>query len=209
LPGELEKERAIGDIKLGFEKNKPRVVAPGSSVVEDGAVTVTAPGKELDPSAVAVNQARTGYYNAMAKKASEMGLGKTQSTAFIQNLQYMIDSGIASDPADAFKKWKTQAGRSPSAAAMQILPSLLRDPHYRGADGRQRAIADSKSLVDAFTEDPDTEDVGNATSGAQTGRTPSKSYTVNGRSFTDADIEYTARQRGLTVGEVKRRLGVR
>lgn len=88
-------------------------------------------------------------------------LDKPQSTALTRNVEFMIDSGIARTPKEAFEALHTKAERSPTQFVEQMVPTLLRggDYRYRGKDGRKNAVDDARSILESI-RNSDAFDVG-------------------------------------------------
>ena len=200
LPIEEQKKRTDAGIDIDAAMRKPRTLAPGASEVVGGEVRVTAPQKDLDPSQVSVNQAHAAYYNAMAKKAREMGLNDTQSTALISNVNFLVRSGIAADPKEAFDRLRTGMAKPEDSQVLDVTKMLLKDRRYRGPTGLQDAAKDARGMVQSMRGDDDSE------LGAPAAR--SRNYILGGKAFNDVDLEFTAQKHGLTVEQVKRRLGI-
>ncbi len=199
-PGKLETKRGESGIAIDEAFAKPRTLGPGSSEVVDGEITLTAPQKELDPSQQAEHRARAGYYSAMAKKAADLGVDKT---ALISNVDYLVRTGIASDPAVAFEKLRTGMGKPESAQIESLTKTLLRDTvRYRGEEGRQRAVQDARSMVEAMRSGGEDDDAAFA-------RGFSKVRPPSSGSPSAEDIAYTAKKHGIPESEVRRRLGIK
>lgn len=210
-PGDLETARQKGDIDVDVARRKPRTLAPGASEIVDGNITTTAPGRELDPSQQRLNTARTSYYESMAAKAAKLGLDKPQQTALIQNVQYLVDAGIATDNKDAWTKLRTSMEKSDNTVITSFANTLMRDPSYRGIEGRKRAIADARGMAQALSAVDDEVD-DEASPGSPASARPvakPKQHSAGGKTFTDADLAFTAKKYGVSVDEVKRQLGVK
>jgi hypothetical protein len=80
--------------------------------------------------------------------ARQYGLDKNASTALTTNIQFLVDNGIAKNPAEAFEKLHTRMDRSPEETMRNMVLGLLRsgDPRYRGKDGRQNALDDARTV---------------------------------------------------------------
>lgn len=81
-------------------------------------------------------------------------LDKPQSTALTRNVEFMIESGIAKTPKEAFDALHTKAERSPTQFIEQTALNLLKsgEYRYRGKDGRQNAVSDARELLGKIRE---------------------------------------------------------
>lgn len=77
-------------------------------------------------------------------------LDKRESNTFIRTMDYLVQTGIAKDPADAFAKWNTGKSKSPESTLQQMVLALLRsgDRRYLGNDGKKNAIQDARDLTE-------------------------------------------------------------
>ncbi len=144
-PGEMESTRQKADIDVRTAERKPRTLAPGSSEVVDGEIRITAPQKEMDPAQQSMYEAHASYYRAMASKASQLGVDKT---ALISNIEFLVKSGVASDPTEAYEKLRTGMSKPEDSQIQDLTKTLLRDTaRYRGDEGRQSAVRDATGMV--------------------------------------------------------------
>ncbi len=227
-PGELDTARARaqieGDARVETARRSPRTLAPGASEVVDGQITTTAPEKELSPAQQDALRAKTRKDTAEAD-AIERGLrsgGGRDMPADMQKVRDMVESGFATDLADAYKKIGSSRAKPDDAVVMGLVNTMLQSGRYRGPDANERAVADAVGTVrrirDALTNDEEAGiNAGFNKSHPMGPRGPSaspalpqggRSYSAGGATFTDADIAFTAKKHGMTPERVKQILGV-
>lgn len=73
--------------------------------------------------------------------------GETSTTALMRNVEYLVSSGVASNPTEAFNRLRTVPEKAEGDAIMGVLGTLMRDPRYRGRDGAARATSDATAIV--------------------------------------------------------------
>lgn len=136
--------------------------------------------------------------------------GADAATALERNINFLIKNKIANDPSDAFGKLRTAMEKPEEDAILSMAGTLMRGPGYAGKDGWNRAL---KTATDMVREAKGANVTGGGPGGTGTPGAPQpgkgRSYTVRGKSFTDADIDATAKKYGITPDEVKQRLGIR
>ena len=124
--------------------------------------------------------------------------GVSPDTSLMKNAAWMVKNGIAKDEADAHNKLRTAMGKSDEDAILSLVGSLMRGTSYFGKNGYEKAVRDATAMVQSVRGPQ-----------GQNQRAGVGSYSVRGKTFTDADIEYTARQNNMTPDQVKQRLGIR
>lgn len=73
--------------------------------------------------------------------------GDSAGTALIRNVDFLVKSGIAKSPEEAFSKLKTSNEKPESDAILGIAAVLMRDPRYRGKGGVARVKEDAMGIV--------------------------------------------------------------
>ena len=142
----------------------------------------------------------------LARIRSERGANAT--TALERNVEFLVENKIASDPLDAFNKLRTSMEKPEEDAILSVASMLMRGPGYAGRDGWNRATRDATAMVRSVKgQKPDDGDTGAGRPGG-TGGGP-KSYTVRGKTFTETDIDATAKKYGMSPEQVKQQLGIR
>lgn len=160
------------------------------------------------------NLATEGIQRQLVDVREKFGAGA--DTAMIKNIGFMIDNDIAKDATDAYGKLRTALEKPEEDAILSVAGNLMKSPGYTGKKGFEKAMNDATRMVQTVKRGkpeapaPDTGTPGapapvSGASGAAGGRT----YSAGGKTFTDADIESTARRYGITPDQVKQRLGVR
>lgn len=136
--------------------------------------------------------------------------GTDAATALERNINFLVNNKIANDPSDAFGKLRTAMEKPEEDAILSMAGTLMRGPGYAGKDGWNRAL---KTATDMVRSAKGANVTGGGPGGTGTPGAPQpgngRSYTVRGKSFTDADVDATAKKYGITPDEVKQRLGIR
>ncbi len=153
------------------------------------------------------NRATEGIQRQLADFRAQRGADA--ETAMVKNIRFMINNGIAKDATEAYGKLRTALEKPEEDAILTVAGNMMRGPGYYGKDGWTKAVRDATKMVRTVkgggSDAPAAGAPGQAAGTAGAGR----SYNVRGKTFSDADIEATARTYGITTDQVKQRLGVR
>jgi hypothetical protein len=122
----------------------------------------------------------------------------TSTSTLIENVNFLVKAEIANSPQEAFEMLRTSVEKPEHQAILDLAGSLRSGFGYSGKDGVERSMTDATRMVRSLK--------GGASAVSPAGA--KKNYTVGGKTFTNADIEHTARKHGITTEEVKRRLGI-
>lgn len=125
--------------------------------------------------------------------------GTKSTSTLIDNVNFLVRAEIANTPREAFEMLRTSVEKPEHQAILDLAGALRSGFGYSGKDGVDRSMQDATRMVRSLK--------GGASAASPGGA--KKNYTVGGKTFTDADIESTARKYGITTEEVKRRLGIK
>lgn len=216
------------------DDGRPAVGADGKPVVEelirlvaaDGGEDVIVPRKRLEENAekhkpikereltekVRHNKATEGIQRQLADVRAQRGT--EAATALERNVMFLVKNGIAKDAVEGFAKLRTAMEKPEEDAILSVAGNLMKGPRYMGKDGWNRAVKDATTMVqtvkggkpEASAPAGGTSAPGSGAPGAAAG---GRTYSAGGKTFTDADLESTARTYGITTDQVKARLGIR
>ena len=203
---------AFGGVKPVYEPKRQTSVPAGGAVAVDGKITDTnIAGVEAKSEAkIREIKAQGALKKSLAEFRNRNGVQK--ATALERNMQMLVESGVAADHAEAYQKLRTGMGKSPEDQTLSLASTLMRGSAYRGKDGANRAFQDAARMVGEMRGAR----TGDAGAGADAsapvprpGGSAPKKYQIQNKTFTDADIEATAKKYGITPDQVKQRLGIR
>lgn len=149
--------------------------------------------------------------------------GATKTTALQNNMKMLVESGVADDYAEAFQMLHTSVEKSKPDAIQNMATKLMAAGgfQYRGKGGAQKAIDDATRMIEQVRGGTPASPASPAPTSGAPASPPSPAsiirgnaapaagtYNVNGKTFTDDDINATAKKYGITPDQVKAKLGI-
>lgn len=137
---------------LGIVKRqeaKQSVVPPGAQLAVDGKIVATnTAGIEARSAA---DRGKLDHEYALKTKLESFKTkhGEGKATALVQNMEYLVKSGVASDSKDAYNKLRTTMEKPEEDAILSLATTLAKSPGYRGKEGLNRAMNDAAGMVRA------------------------------------------------------------
>ncbi|MBX9905504.1 MAG: hypothetical protein K2Y31_14215 [Burkholderiales bacterium] len=135
---------------LGIVKrpeSKQSVVPAGAQLAVDGKIVATnTAGVEAKATA---DRQKLDYEYGLKRKLESFKTkhGEGKATALIQNMEYLVSSGVAADSKDAYAKLRTTMEKPEEDAILALATTLVKSPGYRGKDGLSRAMSDAAGMV--------------------------------------------------------------
>lgn len=123
--------------------------------------------------------------------------GTTTTSSLIQNINFLVEKEIATTPRTAFEMLRQSVEKPEHEAVLDLAAKLRTGTGYFGKDGVDRSMQDAKRMVKSVKGPSATPKPGAA------------APATGGQDYTDEDLQFTAKKHGLTIDEVKRRLGGR
>ena len=214
-PGKLDAGKM--GVLLGLVKPqepKQTSLAPGAALAVDGKIVATnTEGLEARNTA---DLKKLDYEYGLKRdlETFKKSHGAESTTALMKNMEYLVKSGVAKSYKDAYSKLRIAVEKPESDAITSLASKLMQGSRYRGADGAKRAMEEATAMVrsvrGAEADDGEPSSGVNQPSVAPRTRTATgRTYNLRGKSFTDAEIESTAKKYGITSDQVKQRLGIR
>ncbi|MBI4293628.1 MAG: hypothetical protein HY661_19300 [Betaproteobacteria bacterium] len=194
------------------KEKKGYVLNPGGKLVQDGKVIAdNLRGLEQKIYADIAKIDFSERLKAKLRSSAEKN-GKDSTTALIKNMDYLVTKGVAKTHDEAYQKLHNTGQKSEEDAAIGLARDLVRGGGYRGKDGATRAVREAQEIIQSLRQGK-----GGAGGEAAPGRTSAGSvsapgrgtYSLKGKTFTDADIQATASKYGITPDAVRRQLGIR
>ncbi len=203
-------------VLLGLvKKPEDKIIPQGGALARDGKITaVNTAGLEAK-SAADFKKLDHEYGLKRNLETFKKAHGTESATALMRNMEYLVKSGVAKDYTEAYKQLRTTTERSEGDAASALASRLMQSPRYRGAEGPQRAMKDALGMVrsvrGAEADDGEASAGVNQPFGSAAPRTRAAmgQYNLRGKSFSDADIDETAKKYGISTDQVKQKLGIR
>lgn len=126
---------------------KQSVVPAGSQLAVDGKIVATNTAG-VDAKSAA-DRSKLDYEYGLKRNLESFKTkhGEGKATALIQNMDYLVKSGVAADSKDAYNKLRTTMEKPEEDAVLALATTLAKSPGYRGKDGLNRAIADATGMV--------------------------------------------------------------
>lgn len=139
------------------------------------------------------------YEHKLKKEFEEFKVehGTKDTSTLIQNVNFLVKAEIAGSPREAFDMLKTSMEKPEHEAILDLAGALRGGFGYSGKDGIDRSMQDATRMVRSLRGASAASKPDAVTPGAKS------------KSYTDEDLQFTARKHGITVDEVKRRLGIR
>jgi len=129
------------------EEKKQTVLPAGSQLAVDGKIVATNTAGVDAKSAADLSKLDYEYGLKRNLESFKAKHGEGKATALIQNMGYLVKSGVAADSKDAYSKLRTTMEKPEEDAVLSLATTLAKSPGYRGKDGLNRAIADATGMV--------------------------------------------------------------
>lgn len=216
-PGKLDTGKM--GVLLGLVKPrepKQTSLAPGAALAVDGKIVATnTEGLEARNTA---DLKKLDYEYGLKRNLETFKKthGAESTTALMKNMDFLVKTGVAKDHNDAYERLRTTMAKSEGDAILSLSANLMRSSRYGGSNGKARAIQDATEMVRSVRG----AEAGDGEAGAGVDQPPGsaaprtraaigRTYNLRGKSFTQADIEATAKKYGITTDQVKQKLDIR
>lgn len=185
---------------LGLVKPRPTqqtVVPPGGALAVDGKIVASNMDGLKARQSLDIQKLDYEYGLKRDLESFKAKHGDGKATAMVENINFLVKSGVASDAKEAFEKLKTSNEKPTEDAILGLATTLLRNNTFGGKDGTARALDKAREMVMSV------KGVAPAGGAAQKPGT----YSARGVTFTDADVDATAKKYGIPREQVLQRLG--